>query len=238
MPPAPSASRRDAAIALAALAAIVLWEASGLDLVLTRWIATPQGFPWRDSLLASRLLHDGGRALAWAVMAGLAWDAWRPLAPGPSRRERLQAIGLVVAAITIPPLLKRFSATSCPWDLAAFGGEVAYVPHWLPGVVDGGPGHCFPSGHAVAAFGFFGVHFLWRRHRPRMARFILAAVLGFGFAFGWAQWIRGAHYVSHTLWSAWLCWVIAAGGAHVWLRKPSRPSGTPEMRASRKTLAR
>lgn len=205
-----TASRRDAGVALGALLALVAWELSGLDLVLTRWIATPGGFPWRDSFLAGRLLHDGGRALGWILLACLLFDAFRPQRAGPPRRQRLRAVGTVLAGLVLVPLLKRFSATSCPWDLAEFGGRAAYVPHWLVGLVDGGPGHCFPSGHAVVAFAFFGVYFFWRAHRPAAARVVLAAVLLLGSAFGWAQWIRGAHFVSHTLWSAWLCWVIGA----------------------------
>jgi len=50
---------------------------------------------------------------------------------------------------------------------------------------------------AVASFAFFGVYFLWRHHRPRLARAVLAGVLLAGLAFGWAQWARGAHFVSH-----------------------------------------
>lgn len=208
--PERAASRRDPRLIGGTLLILLLWEAAGADLPLTRWIATPQGFPWRDSLLASGLLHDGGRLLGWAVLSLLVWDAARPLAQGPSRAERARAIGVVLASLLFVPLLKRFSATSCPWDLAEFGGTAPYVPHWVPGLTDGGPGHCFPSGHAVAAFAFLGVYFLWRPHRPRIARAVLVAVLGAGFAFGWAQWARGAHFVSHSLWSAWLCWMIAA----------------------------
>ena len=213
---ASSAARRDAWIAGIALVGLVLWEASGLDLVATRWIATPEGFPWRDHPLTSGWLHTGGRGLAWAMMALLAVDLARPLASGPSRRERARSIGLVLATLLLVPLLKRGSSTSCPWDLAEFGGGSPYVPHWWLGWSDGGPGHCFPSGHAVAAFAFFGVYFLWRHHRPSLARAMLAGVLLAGLAFGWTQWARGAHFVSHSLWSAWLCWVIAALGARCW----------------------
>ena len=34
--------------------------------------------------------------------------------------------------------------------------------------------------------------------------------LGFGLLFGWARLARGAHFPSHTMWSAWLCWTIGA----------------------------
>lgn len=205
-----SAWRGDAAVALAALLGLLAWEYSGLDLTLTRWIGSPTGFAWRDDFVASRLLHDGGRMLAWTLLALLVFDAIRSGRTAPSRGERLYAVGTVLVGLVLVPMAKRFSATSCPWDLAEFGGRAAYVAHWLPGLADGGPGHCFPSGHAVAAFAFFGVYFCWRTRRPALARFALVGVLALGAAFGWAQWVRGAHFISHTLWSAWLCWVIGA----------------------------
>lgn len=196
--------------ALVALAALLAWEAAGLDLALSGLFGGPAGFAWRDAWLARGLLHDGGRWLAGTLLALLALDTAWPLVPGPSRGERLWGLLVVSASMVAVPLLKRGSNTSCPWDLAAFGGSVPYVPHIWPGVLDGGPGHCFPSGHAVAAFAFFALWFVWRPHRPRLAQGLLAAVLVLGLLFSAAQLVRGAHFLSHSAWSAWLCWVIAA----------------------------
>jgi membrane-associated PAP2 superfamily phosphatase len=67
----------------------------------------------------------------------------------------------------------------------------------------------------VAAFAFFGLHFFWRDFNPRKARLWLAAVLLLGAAYGTAQLVRGAHYPSHTLWSAWLCWTVSALAYHL-----------------------
>ena len=39
-------------------------------------------------------------------------------------------------------------------------------------------------------------------------KWLLAAVCLAGGAFGAAQVVRGAHFVSHVLWSAWICWVL------------------------------
>lgn len=195
--------------ALLALAALLAWEASGLDLALGGLFGGPAGFPWRDAWITRDLLHGGGRWLAGALLALVAVDAARPLLPGPTRRERLWGLLVVLGSLVAVPLLKRGSSTSCPWDLAAFGGSAPYVPHWLPGIADGGPGHCFPSGHAVAAFAFVALWFVWRPHRPRAALVLLGAVLAFGTLFAWAQLARGAHFASHSAWSAWLCWVIA-----------------------------
>ena len=201
--------RADLALTFGALLALLSWELAGLDLPLARLLGTPGGFPLRDHFLVSSVLHDGGRWLSGLLLATLALDAWRPLLSGPGRRARVYWLGVVALGLVAVPLAKRFSTTSCPWDLAEFGGHASYVPHWLPGIVDGGPGHCFPSGHAVAAFAFFGTWFLWRDHRPRLGRAVMLGVLVLGAAFAWAQMARGAHFASHAMWSAWLCWTIA-----------------------------
>ena len=214
--------RRDAGWLLAGLLVLVAWEASGGDLWLAQHFGDATGFAWRDAWLTSSLLHNGGRWLAWVLLALLVWDATRTRLSGPPRRERLYWLSATVAALVLVPTIKRFTSTSCPWDLLPFGGTVPYVPHWWLRVLDGGPGHCFPSGHAVAAFAFFGVYFLWRPYRPVLAQAALAAVWLLGGVFGWAQMARGAHFLSHTLWSAWACWAVCSAAAWGWTLRPMR----------------
>lgn len=206
---------RDAGITLGLLGLLLLWDLSGLDLKVVRHFGTAEGFAWRDAWLTRQLLHEGGRALAWLALALVAYDSWRMALAGPSRRTKLYWLGVMLGCLLLVPALKRLSQTSCPWDLAEFGGNAHYVSHWLWGVADGGPGHCFPSGHGVAAFAFLGLYFLWRTHRPQAARGVLLAVLVMGGLFGLAQLLRGAHYPSHTFWSAWLCWAVCTA-ANAW----------------------
>ena len=210
-------ARQDLAITLATLAALLAWDASGADLAVTRLFASARGFALRDSVWTATLLHDGGRLLAWMLLVAMVVAALRaprgrpPALPG--RAERWRWLGVTLLCLLVVPLLKRLSSTSCPWDLAEFGGTARYVSHWAYGQFDGGPGHCFPSGHAVAAFAFFGLYFQWRGHDARRARRWLALVLGAGLLFGVAQLARGAHHISHTLWSAWVCWALSAAAA-------------------------
>ncbi len=228
--------RVDLLVTGVALAALLAWDFSGADLATARWFGNAQGFAWRNTWWASTLLHDGGRLAAWLLLGALVASALRTAgaaqaganpaarsAAKPSRSARWRWLGVMLLCVLLVPAVKRFSATSCPWDLAEFGGVARYVSHWQFGVVDGGGGHCFPSGHAVAAFGFFGLYFLWRRHSARRARVWLALVLAAGLLFGSAQLARGAHYPSHTLWSAWLCWAwcVAADALFRW--RAARP---------------
>jgi membrane-associated PAP2 superfamily phosphatase len=84
------------------------------------------------------------------------------------------------------------------------------VSHWALGLADGGPGHCFPAGHASTGFAFVAGYFGLVKRLPTLARrWLWAAVVG-GAVLGVAQQLRGAHFMSHTLWTAWLCWLVGA----------------------------
>lgn len=225
---------RDIRVTLLSLALLLAWDFSGADLVLVSLFGSAQGFAWRDSWWASTLVHDGGRLLGWCVLAGMAIAALNKPVPrlpaGPSRAQRWQWLGVVVMCLLVVPALKRVSTSSCPWDLAQFGGVAQYVSHWQWGAGDGGPGRCFPSGHAVAAFAFFGLHFQWRGHDPDRARGWLWGVLVTGFVFGAAQLARGAHHPSHTLWSAWLCWLLCVLASHGLARRARVTRAAPQSR--------
>lgn len=212
----------DLHLTLASLVLVLLWDLSGLDRSALHLVGDVHGFPWRDHVLTSRVLHDGGRWLAWGVVAMLVVNLRWPLWAGPTVGERRRWLAVTLLCVLAVPALKQFSRTSCPWDLAEFGGVAAMVSHWAVGVGDGGPGRCFPSGHATAAFAFIGGWFVLRDHRPRLARAWLLAVGVAGVLFGGAQFLRGAHPPSHTLWTAWLCWALSAAWLGRWRRHPAR----------------
>lgn len=195
---------------LLTLALLLLWDATGLDLALARMAGTARGFPWRSNWFLVQVMHEGARSLSWLVLlalfAGIRWPVGilRRL----RRRERAQLAFTVLACVLAVSLVKTTSHTSCPWDLQLFGGVAHYVSHWSWGVRDGGPGGCFPAGHASAALAYAGGWFAWRRAAPTVARRWLAGALAAGLLLGLAQQMRGAHYMSHTLWTAWICWTV------------------------------
>jgi membrane-associated PAP2 superfamily phosphatase len=212
----------DLAATLGTLALLLWWEASGWDVALAARYGSEVGFALRDAWWTRDVMHQGGRWLSGAVLAIAALLAWNGRGSALPRSRRFRWFALVVVALVAVPALKQMSATSCPYDLGVFGGRFDYVPHWMFTRIDGGPGHCFPSGHAVAAFAFLPLYFQWRGERPRLALAILGGVFGVGLLFGWAQLARGAHFPSHTMWSAWLCWTIGAAGARALEGSPAQ----------------
>jgi membrane-associated PAP2 superfamily phosphatase len=209
-------ARTDAAVAAWALLPIAVWDWSQLDITVSRMLGNATGFPWRDHWLLSQVLHSGTRNLAWVLVLALAFSLWKPWGPLRALDRGTRAWWLVttLTCAAVIPLIKRMSQTTCPWSLTEFGGEAGvYVPHWMLGISDGGEGGCFPSGHASTAFAFFAAWFALRNQAPAAARLWLTAVVLVGLVLGAVQVVRGAHFVSHPLWTAWICWVTCAGSS-------------------------
>lgn len=197
-------------VAAALLVLALAWDASGLDLPLARLAGGAGGFPLRDQWWLETVAHTGGRRLAWllalALCVAVAWP-FGPLARITPRARLQLAASALLAALAVA-WLKDGSHTSCPWDLAEFGGVARHLSHWSLDA-DGGSGRCFPAGHAASGFSFVGGYFAFRDTQPRLAWGWLAGALAAGLAFGLVQQWRGAHFMSHTLWSAVVCWNVA-----------------------------
>lgn len=196
---------------LLSLALLLALDHTSMDLWLARWFGSVAGFPLQHHWVLQGLLHDWIKYLPWTVELTLLVAVFRPFGvfrqlPG-ERRAQLALTTFV--ALIIVSMIKLHSRTSCPWDLQEFGGVARYVSHWSWGIPDGGTGGCFPAGHASAGFAFLGGFFAFRHALPETARRWLAGVMLAGLVLGLAQQMRGAHYLSHTLWTAWLCWTAA-----------------------------
>lgn len=192
---------------LLGLLLVLGWDAGGLDRALAHAFGGAAGFPARESFWARDLLHTGLRDLWIATWLALAVDAWRrqPARRGPSRQERRAALAAGLLVLLAVPALKAFSHSSCPWSLQDFGGSTPWVSHWDWTLRDGGPGHCFPSGHTAGAAAFSPFAWIWGRRGWTLLA-VSAGLASFG------QMARGAHFLSHTLWAAWigvaLGWVL------------------------------
>lgn len=202
-------------VTLAWIVIIGIWEPSGADRWILQHLANSRGFTLREDWWLRVLLHEDLRLLSQLAFALLAVLTWKPLGfmRELSLPERIGMLVGVTASVLAVSAIKYFSLTSCPWDLSQFGGVARYVSHWDWGTGDGGPGHCFPSGHATAGFAFLPLALpalrSGQQRQQRLGwRILLAAVL-FGTICGIAQVLRGAHYPSHVLWSGFICWTVA-----------------------------
>jgi membrane-associated PAP2 superfamily phosphatase len=207
-------------LVLLAAALLITWlgAATDVDLALAdaAFDARLGVFPWREAWLADAFGHVILKrllvALALAAVGVAAWDLARPLRWSALRRRQQRLVAL--SALLVPGViaaLKQLSSSHCPWDLQRYGGAQAYI-RLLEAVPQGVPaGHCMPGGHASSALWLISLAVFFLPRRPRAAALALLLLLAAGGAVGWLQQLRGAHFLTHTLWSMWIaCAVVFA----------------------------
>ncbi|HEY3518530.1 MAG TPA: phosphatase PAP2 family protein [Gammaproteobacteria bacterium] len=187
-----------------------------LDLTITRWFFDDvrRIFPLTNEWLLKTVLHDAARmtsAVAALALLGLAITSWvtrKPRALRAHREALLYTSIATIAAAAIVGVAKHLSSHACPWDLAIFGGTADYYPllavHASAPDVDG----CFPAAHPLAGYAWLAVGFALYPIARRRAWQAWAVALALGTLFGFVQILRGAHFLSHVLWSAWIVWGV------------------------------
>jgi len=116
-------------------------------------------------------------------------------------------VSLLLGTLTVS-FLKHNLQVDCPWDLLRYGGDKPYFglfqyrQAFLPS------SHCFPSGHASSAFTWLSLYFYVDIYQPKYRIKILVLVLILGYVLGLGQQFRGAHFISHDVWSMLVCLMV------------------------------
>jgi len=162
------------------------------------------------------------------VLAGwlfcLALSLWRPgLFPTicPSDRRRtlyvLVCMGVIPATVAA---LKDATNVFYPYKVERYGGKLPYRKLIYSLYQRPGEPHSrgFPAGHASGGFAMLCLAYVARTRRGRRQA-VLAGMLA-GWIPGVYQMAKGAHYLSHTVVTMLLAWIIAAAFAR-WFGLPS-----------------
>jgi membrane-associated PAP2 superfamily phosphatase len=192
----------------------VLARHTPLDHALTGFFYDPttHRFPLRDQAFWAVIMHTGLKYLSVAAwFALLLW--WVSLRRQPSGQPLRRAMGFtlivtLLAALTVSSL-RALSPHSCPWELSLFGGTADYFRFFDAVPLNPGSGRCAPSGHAASGFVWLAGYIALRDVDRTKARFALAFSLALGMLTGLTQLVRGAHFLSHVLLTAWACFAVA-----------------------------
>jgi membrane-associated PAP2 superfamily phosphatase len=209
---------------------LIVYPATGLDqlLIAAYFDVASQHFPLKHEVLLEQFMHTGLKycvmvvaiaSLLAALQANI-HEAYRA-----SFFSRIQMlfknpyfyafIGMVVST-SVVAYLKSTSMHACPSDLTIYGGYLPLYQLFETLPVGMKAGHCSPSGHASGGFALMAFYFAFRQTKPMFAAICLSIALFLGFAMGWGQMLRGEHFLSHNLWSAWLVWAVLYLQTLVW----------------------
>ncbi|MCM8611753.1 phosphatase PAP2 family protein [Accumulibacter sp.] len=199
-------------LGLSAILLLVIGQYTDIDLWLADLHFDPARglFPWDQSWFGRTFMHIWVKnVLIWAgflLVAAAVLDLLHPLQRlGAAGRARLRLLAL---AATLAPMLirslKARSAMHCPWGIDRYDGSHPFLRILDAVPPDWPAGQCFPAGHASAGMWLAALAVLWLPHAPRKALLAYAAGTGVGMVLGWVQQMRGQHFLTHTLWTAWL----------------------------------
>ncbi|MBV7316541.1 phosphatase PAP2 family protein [Shewanella sp. NIFS-20-20] len=194
---------------------------------LYQWQGGPSAGGWtlRDGFIEETLLHKGLHNVVVVFAIGLLVMCIASFRRAQWRRYRIGLLYLLLCftiSTLIVATLKKYTHVNCPWDLIPYGGSQIFVPNFARLPADVAPGRCFPGGHASGGYGWLGIFFVALVYRPRWRYPVLLAVLAFGGVMDIAQQLRGAHFMSHGLWTLAISWWVSATLYFVMLRRQRR----------------
>ena len=194
----------------------ILLETSQFDVQLANLFFDfeNQRWPAGESWWANQLLHETGRdfitlLIIFSLLGYIV--SWFSRYLHPWRRACGFAFLSIILTTSLVFLGKKYSNVDCPWDLAIYNGSRPYIHIFSDKPDDIAQGRCFPGGHSSGAFSLLFLYFLFRDKKRRLAVIGFAFALLLGSLYSYGQWVRGAHFISHDLWSAFIAWFVALG---------------------------
>jgi len=199
-------------ILLICILCLALIHYSDLDFIISDYIYETTQWKYTQSFWAETIMHKTTKAIIIIIFLGLVFKLISLIR---SRAENHHIYDLfillltVVLSIALVSFLKRFFNADCPWDLIRYGGEKPfyslfdYPENMLPSK------HCFPASHASVGYSWLALFFFFKVKNYQHKFKVLFGVLFIGISFGIAQQIRGAHFISHDVWSLIVCLLTA-----------------------------
>ncbi len=116
-------------------------------------------------------------------------------------RPYLMILAYCAITTTVIGIIKHYSNHSCPWSILDLHTQIQFIPQL-------GNGGCFPGGHSGLGYAWCAGFFAFYKIDKRRAYFYLFAGIILGTGMGLTQMMRGAHFLSHNLWTFWMTWAI------------------------------
>ena len=189
----------------------VLSEYSGLDVLIESYFFNSQtgSWPYKSLFITNDILHIGGRDLivllaAFNIIAIIMSFFVKSMRP--YRKHLLFVLIASATGLLIVNILKNTTHIYTPWSLKIFGGDKPFIRIFDAVPFASSVGHAFPGGHSSGGFAVISVYFVLLAMNNKCQYYGLVIPLMLGICFSITQEIRGAHFLSHDLFSLVICW--------------------------------
>lgn len=197
------------------LCSIILFEFSNIDLWLQDTFYNFELKQWvldRDYRITKFIFYDGIKKVLvlfiLVMLSGLLFFRKSQLI-----QANKQGLVIVCLSALMVPLvigaLQVITNTPCPRDITHYGGRYPYVT-----VLEKYPQSfkqtekmkCYPAGHASGGFALLALFFLFKNRKKRIIALSFAMVVGW--SMGAYKMLIGDHFLSHTIVTMLLAWLI------------------------------
>ena len=201
--------------AFALLICLLWFEFTPTDMWLQKLLyhETTRAWLWdRTEKISLFVFYDGIKVVialfALGMIASLVLFRKSPLVQQYRKGMLIVSLSLILVP-AIAAGLKATTNVACPRDLTGFGGKIPYIRLFEHYPADDKPQErqrCYPAGHASGGFALMSLFFLFHSARNRRRALL------FGVATGWImgtyKMLIGDHFLSHTIVTMLLAWLI------------------------------
>jgi len=196
------------------LLTIVLFEVVDIDLWVEKlfyahqhWLLARLEEPWRF------IFYDGIKKLLYLTLVALIITLTLYRKRRVVQQHQRGLVTLLITLVAVPAVinfLKWYTDIPCPKDVIEFGGHTPYVtlfmhyPEWF---FHNTSMRCYPAGHASGGFALMALYFAFDNPAWQRRGLLLGVTLGW--ILGIYKMAIGDHFLSHTVVSMLLAWVVA-----------------------------
>lgn len=210
-----SAARELWMSAAALIVAVIFFGVSGTDIWVQNFFYDPLTHQWalnREDPVLNFIFYDGIKRLIIifnVIVLVVLIAGWKR--PFLSKYRRGLLI-VLLSSIFVPIIVGSLKATTnipCPKNLEIYGGAYPHTCVWekYPSTFCNQKKiKCWPAGHASGGFALLSLYFLFRTRKAKIAA--LSGVMVIGWSMGTYKMLIGDHFLSHTVITMILAWLI------------------------------
>lgn len=181
------------------------------------WIADKlyawEGGTWalKNAWITNTIIHQSGKKLSLLIAVIILTLLIVSYLSQYLRQYRRELVYLLLAAgggSVLISAFKSISHVSCVWDFSRYGGKLEYASVYSQ-ILNMSGDNCFPAGHASGGYAWLAFYFLGVYKHSKWRWIGLGGALSVGLIFGFSQQLRGAHFITHDLWTLAICWFFS-----------------------------
>jgi membrane-associated PAP2 superfamily phosphatase len=197
------------------IAVIALFQFSDLDIFVQNFFYNFESKVWlidKDEPILKFFLYDGMKIflilIAVAILFSLVFLRKKRLI----QEYKKGLIIVLLSAIFVPLMigsLKAISNTPCPCNIVNFNGvypDIKVFDSYPKDFIQPSKAKCWPAGHASGGFALMALFFLFKT--PKNQKRALIGALIVGWSMGSYKMLLGDHFLSHTLITMIMAWLI------------------------------